>query len=112
MIASFSNYGNKNVDIFAPGQDIYSTVPENKYEENSGTSMAAPAVAGLAALIRSQYPKLTAAQVKNVILNSGLQLNTKVVVGGDTGNIQSFSNVSKSGRIANAYNALIMASKL
>lgn len=112
MIASFSNYGTKNVDIFAPGQDIYSTVPENKYEENSGTSMAAPAVAGLAALIRSQYPQLTAAQVKTVILNSGLQLNTKVVVGGDTEKVQSFSNLSTSGRIANAYNALIMASKL
>ena len=74
--------------------------------------MAAPAIAGLAALLRSQYPKLTAVQVKMVILNSGLQLTTKVVVGGDASNVQPFSNLSKTGRIANAYNALIMASKL
>jgi len=74
--------------------------------------MAAPAVAGIAALIRSQYPKLSAVQVKEVILSSGLQLTTKVVVGGDANDVQPFANLSKTGRIANAYNALIMASKL
>lgn len=112
MVSSFSNYGKNNVDIFAPGSAIYSTVPGNEYEHNSGTSMAAPAVAGIAALIRSYYPKLTAAQVKQVILDSGLQLTTKVVVGGDASNVQPFADLSKSGRIANAFNALIMASKL
>ncbi|WP_400075714.1 S8 family peptidase [Winogradskyella sp. R77965] len=112
MVSSFSNYGNKNVDVFAPGSEIYSTVPENEYEPISGTSMAAPGVAGIAALIRSQYPNLTAAQVKQVILDSGLPLTTKVVVGGDASNVKPFSELSKSGKIANAYNALIMASKL
>lgn len=112
MVSGFSNYGKKNVDIFAPGSDIYSTVPENEYEANSGTSMAAPAVAGVAALVRSYYPKLTAAQVKQVILESGLPLTTKVVVGGDASNVKPFSDLSKSGKIANAFNALIMASKL
>ena len=112
IVASFSNYGIKNVDIFAPGQDIYSTIPENKYEKNSGTSMAAPAVAGLAALIRSQYPKLSAAKVKDVILQSGSPINTKVIVGGEATDIRSFSQLSKTGKIANAYNALIIASKL
>ncbi|WP_299121339.1 S8 family peptidase [uncultured Winogradskyella sp.] len=112
MVSSFSNYGNKNVDVFAPGSEIYSTVPENEYEANSGTSMAAPGVAGIAALIRSQYPNLSAAQVKQVILDSGLPLTTKVVVGGDASNVKPFSELSKSGKIANAYNALIMASKL
>lgn len=112
MVSGFSNYGKRNVDIFAPGSDIYSTIPENEYEPNSGTSMAAPAVAGIAALIRSQYPNLTAAQVKQVILDSGLPLSTKVVVGGDASNVKPFSELSTSGKIANAYNALIMASKL
>ena len=112
MVSDFSNYGNKNVDVFAPGSEIYSTVPENEYEPNSGTSMAAPGVAGIAALVRSQYPNLTAAQVKQVILESGLPLTTKVVVGGDSSNVKPFSELSKSGKIANAYNALIMASKL
>ncbi|SHG82763.1 S8 family peptidase [Winogradskyella jejuensis] len=112
MVASFSNYGDQNVDIFAPGAQVYSTTPENEYDTKGGTSMAAPAVAGLAALIRSYYPKLSAAQVKNVILDSGLQLTTKVIVGGEASDVRPFSELSKSGRIANAFNALIMASKL
>ena len=112
MVSGFSNYGKNNVDVFAPGSAIYSTYPENDYESISGTSMASPGVAGVAALIRSQYPKLTAAQVKQVILDSGLPLTTKVVVGGDASNVKPFSDLSKSGRIVNAFNALIVASKL
>ncbi|MCC1483432.1 S8 family peptidase [Winogradskyella immobilis] len=112
MVASFSNYGIKNVDIFAPGEAIYSTVPENEYQENSGTSMAAPGVAGIVALIRSQYPKLSAEKVKQVILQSGTPLKNKVIVGGEASDIQAFSQLSKTGKIANAYNALIIASKL
>ncbi len=109
MVASFSNYGNQNVDVFAPGGKIYSTVPGNKYEFNGGTSMAAPAVAGVAALIRSQYPKLTAPQVKKIIMQSGLSPKAKVVVGGDAANTATLDKISKSGKIVNAYNALIMA---
>ncbi len=112
LVSSFSNYGKNNVDIFAPGSEIYSTMPNNAYEFKSGTSMAAPAVAGIAALIRSQYPNLSAAQVKQVILDSGLPISTKIIVGGDVSNIKPFLDLSKSGKIANAYNALIMASKL
>ena len=112
MVSGFSNYGKKNVDVFAPGSSIYSTTPENEYDFKGGTSMAAPGVAGIAALIRSQYPNLTAAQVKQVILDSGLPLTTKVVVGGDANNVKPFADLSKSGKIANAFNALIMASKI
>lgn len=112
MVASFSNYGIKNVDVFSPGAEIYSTTPENEYKPNSGTSMASPAVAGLAALIRSYYPKLTASQVKNIILTSGLPLSNRVIVGGEATDVRPFKELSKSGRIANVYNALIMASKL
>jgi len=71
MVASFSNYGNRNVDVFAPGGQVYSTMPNNNYDFQGGTSMAAPAVAGVAALIRSYYPKLSASQVKNVLMQSG-----------------------------------------
>ena len=112
MVASYSNYGQKNVDVFAPGSDIYSTIPGNKYKLQDGTSMAAPAVAGIAALIRSQYPRLTAAQVKKIIMASGLKTRTTVVVPGDEGQVKSFSALSKSGKIANAYNALILAEKV
>jgi subtilisin family serine protease len=77
-----------------------------------GTSMAAPAVAGIAALIRSYYPKLSAAEVKQAILDSGLSLDTQVIVGGDASDVRAFNTLSKTGKIANAYNALIVASKL
>ncbi|WP_047549156.1 S8 family peptidase [Psychroserpens sp. Hel_I_66] len=111
MVSSFSNFGKVNVDVFAPGSDIYSTMPNNTYELNSGTSMAAPNVAGVAALIRSQYPSLTASQVKKIIMDSGLPIKAKVTVGADK-QAKSLTEISKSGRIVNAYNALIMASQM
>lgn len=112
MVASFSNYGARNVDIFAPGGEIYSTMPGNKYDFNGGTSMAAPAVSGIAALIRSYFPKLTAPQVKKIIMQSGLATKTPVIVGGDENNTATFDKISKSGKIANAFNALILASQV
>ena len=112
LVASYSNYGKINVDIFAPGTDIYSTYPNNEYEYSPGTSMAAPAVAGVAALIMSQYPSLKASQVKDIILQSGLPIKTKVILGGDNTQSASLDQISTSGKIANAYNALILASKV
>ena len=116
--ANFSNYGKKNVDIFAPGVQIHSTFPENEYQSISGTSMAAPSTAGVAALVRSYYPKLTASQVKHIIMNSGVKINFEVVKPGSNsrenpnGVRVKFSELSVSGRIVNAYNALIMADKI
>lgn len=112
MVAGFSNYGKYNVDVFAPGAKVYSTTPENEYDTKGGTSMAAPAVAGVAALIRSYYPKLSAAQVKQVILDSGLAAKTNVVVGGSPEDVRPFGSLTKSGKMVNAYNALIMASQM
>jgi len=109
MLANFSNYGDINVDVFAPGGEIYSTVPGNKYEFNSGTSMAAPAVAGVAALVWSQYPKLKASQVKKIILQSGLEPKATVVLGGDASKTANLADISISGKMVNAYNALVMA---
>lgn len=113
--AVFTNYGKNNVDIFAPGVDIYSTTPENEYQSFSGTSMASPAVAGVAALIRSYYPQLTAGQVKRILMNSGTKLDLKVIKPGSPSQenpkgIQvPFADLSVTGRIVNAYNALKMA---
>jgi len=112
MIAGFSNYGKGNVDVFAPGADIYATTPLDTYEFLSGTSMAAPNVAGVAAVVRSLFPKLTAAQVKSVILESGLAPKVDVIVGGDADNVMSFSQISSTGKIVNLYNAIILASKM
>ncbi|MGB5203015.1 S8 family peptidase [Eudoraea sp.] len=112
MVASFSNYGKMNVDVFAPGGNIYSTMPENNYEFQGGTSMAAPMVSGIAALIRSYYPKLTASEVKRVLIESGLSTSASVILAGDTEKTKPFDQVSKSGKMVNAYNALIMASNM
>lgn len=112
MVATFSNYGKQNVDVFAPGAEIYSTLPNNKYDFMGGTSMAAPAVAGVAALIRSYYPKLTAAQVKQVLIQSGLSSKASIVVPGDAANASTFDKISKSGKMVNAYNALLLAANI
>lgn len=112
LVASYSNYGKNTVDVFAPGSKIYSTYPSNTYKSEGGTSMAAPGVAGVAALIRSYYPKLTAAQVKQIIMDSGLPLKAKVTVGENANIVEPFANLSKSSKLVNAYNALIMASKI
>ncbi|QNM85123.1 S8 family serine peptidase [Polaribacter pectinis] len=110
--ASFSNYGKINVDVFAPGVDIYSTVPKDEYEAISGTSMAAPSVAGVAALIRSYYPKLSASQVKHILMNSGVKINFDVIKPGTQSEKIPFSELSVSGRIVNAYFALQMADSI
>ena len=111
MVAGFSNYGTKNVDIFGPGVKIYATTPNQTYEYLGGTSMASPNVAGVATLIRSYYPKLTAAQVKQIIMNSGIPLKNEVTVGDDK-HKANFSTISKTGKIVNAYNALLMAEQI
>jgi len=112
MVANFSNYGKINVDIFAPGVQIWAPTPLNTYEFLQGTSMAAPAVAGVAAVIRSHYPKLSAPQVKKILMDSGISPNIDVILGGDPSNKQPFSSISKSGNIVNMYNAFIMADKM
>ena len=112
LIAGFSNFGKTNVDVFAPGTKIWSTTPNNEYEYLQGTSMAAPAVAGVAAVIRSYYPNLTDSQVKQVIMDSGLSSNATVIIGGDPSNTKRFTELSTSGKMANLYNALILADKI
>ena len=74
--------------------------------------MASPGVAGVAAVIRSHFPKLSAKQVKQILMDSGLTSNSPVMLGGDESNTDNFKNISKSGKMVNLYNALIMASKM
>jgi len=110
MVADFSNYGQSNVDVFAPGVRIYATTPGNTYEYLQGTSMASPNTAGVAAMLRSYYPKLSAAQVKNIIMKSGLTTNTSIILGGDQNKQARFNEISKSGEMVNMYNAFKLAS--
>ena len=112
VVADFSNYGKLNVDVFAPGVKIYASTPNNTYQFLQGTSMASPNVAGVAALIRSYYPTLTAKQVKHILMDSGTAITTNVTVGGDPDKTSPFSELSQSGRMVNAYNAMVMAEKL
>lgn len=111
--ASFSNYGKTTVDVFAPGEKINSSVPDNNaYEKNSGTSMASPVVAGLATLIRSYYPKLKATQVKDIIMKSVVKVNHPVnLMINEEPVSKAFSDLCVSGGIVNAYEALKLAAQ-
>jgi cell wall-associated protease len=110
VVAEFSNYGAFNVDVFAPGSEIYATIPNNKYKYLQGTSMASPNVAGVAALIRSYYPKLTAVEVKQILMKSGTPLPENVLLG-ETKEMKTAVETSKSAKMVNAYNALLLAEK-
>ncbi|MWB95868.1 S8 family serine peptidase [Flavobacterium sp. GA093] len=117
VVAGFSNFGKINVDVFAPGEEIYATVPNNKYKYLQGTSMASPNAAGVAVLIRSYYPKLKAKQVKQILMDSGVALPEKVVLGESENPDEkpvaiSSAESSKTAKMVNAYNALLMAEKI
>lgn len=115
MIATFTNYGKTTVDVLAPGVKIYATVPTaNQYAFLEGTSMAAPVVSGIAALIRGYYPTLTAVEVKKILMESvdksGIGLLYKKP-GIEDGQI-AMTDLCVSGGIVNAYNALLLAEKV
>ncbi|MFT3904621.1 MAG: S8 family peptidase [Niabella sp.] len=112
LVADFSNYGKKEVDVFAPGVQIYSTVPGgNTYQNLQGTSMASPVVAGLAAFIMSYYPSLTATQVKDIIEKSVVKPTEKVETPGTHKEVM-LSEISKTGGIVNAYEAIKLAATM
>ena len=116
LVADFTNYGKLTVDVMAPGVKIYSTVPHNKeYSYQQGTSMAAPVVSGVAALLRSYFPRLTAVQVKQVIENSvdnSMQDKKFPLPGGDKKEMVRMRELCKTGGIVNAYNAVLLAEKM
>lgn len=111
--AEFSNYGQKNVDIFAPGVSIYSLEPGQKFESANGTSSASPVVCGVAAVLMSYFPQLSAAEVKEIILNSSVPFKKLRVILPDRTNPKpnkvKFGTLSKTGSVVNLYNAVLMA---
>ena len=120
---TFSNYGATTVDIFAPGVGILSTTPENQYDIYNGTSMATPVVAGVAALVLSYYPDLTAVQLKKILLESSIKYeDQKVLLPGGKKEKKfifftkkekvKFGTMSTTGGIVNAYTALKMAEEM
>ena len=112
VTARFSNYGKKEVDIFAPGVQIYSTIPGGTtYGNASGTSMACPVVAGTAAFILGYYPTLTAQQLKYVIEKSAKAPAEDVDIPG-TEDKTPLSEISKTGGLLDAYAAITLAGTL
>lgn len=111
IAAPFSNYGKKTSDLFSPGVDIYSTAPESKYKDASGTSMAAPVVAGVAAVLKSYFPELTAEQIKKILVTSSRKefKGTKVIKPGTKDELIEFEKLTKSGGVVNLYEAVKMA---
>ncbi len=112
LTAAFSNYGKKEVDVFAPGVSIYSTIPGGTtYGNASGTSMACPVVAGIAALVLEYYPTLTAQQLKSIIEKSAIVAKTDVNIPGTSDKI-NLAELSRTGAVANAYEAIKMAAAM
>ena len=110
LAADFSNYGLKSVDLFARGAEILSCIPGNRYMSISGTSMAAPEVTGVAALILSQHPELTPAQIRDLLMVSGRRYpGQQVVTPGTLDILIDFTKLSISGSILDAFAALLMA---
>lgn len=111
LVAYFSNYGKTMVDIYAPGYGINVCALNNSYGQSSGTSSAAPVVAGVAAVLKSYFPELSGAEIKDILIRSAHKPNTKEVVipGKQYNDIAEFKEMSISGGIVNLYNAIILA---
>jgi hypothetical protein len=115
IAADFSNYGKQNVDLFAPGVKIYSTLPGgNVYGNQDGTSMATPIVTGVAAILRSYYPSLSAKQVKTILEKSVYvpEATAPCLLPGNSSITTPFNRLSKTGGIVNAYNAVLLANSM
>ncbi|HEX8328360.1 MAG TPA: S8 family peptidase [Hymenobacter sp.] len=110
LTANFSNYSKKAVDVFAPGVGIMSTLPASTYGKESGTSMASPVTAGVAAVLKSYFPKLTAQDLKRIIMQSAQVHHTKVQVPGDDKQVD-FSTLSVTGGVVDLYEAIKLAQK-
>jgi len=108
LIGSFSNYGKTKVDLFAPGVDIYSTIPDNnKYINESGTSMASPSTAGVAAIIRGYFPELTSEQIREVLMKTVVTYDKEVNVPGTKDEKKKVSELCISGGFVNVNNAVM-----
>ena len=113
LLGAFSNYGKKRLDLFAPGVAIYSAKPDDTYEFADGTSMASPVVAGVAALIKSYFPKISAAELKQLLLDSSNKYpKLTVYMPGwnyEGGKKSKLKKLSRNGGIVSALNAAKMA---
>lgn len=99
LMASFSNFGQTRVDVFAPGFEIYNSVPQSEYKNLQGTSMAAPMVAGVAAMLKSYFPELSMKEIKDIIMSTSVKYD-------------SLGSACVTGGVVNVYNAVNACLKL
>lgn len=112
LAAVFSNYGQTKVDVFAPGFEIYNTIPDNKYMKLQGTSMASPMVAGAAAFIKGYFPELSMLQVKEILLKSARDYSeTDQELPGSEKEVK-FGTLSVTGGVVDLKNAVKMAKEM
>jgi len=106
LVAYFSNVGAESVDVFAPGTEIYSTVPNNLYESLQGTSMAAPMVAGAAAFLKSYFPEIPMVEIGKILVNNGVSYANVMEINPSTETEEPFNSVCKSGNVVNLVEAV------
>lgn len=110
LAATFSNYSATLVDVFAPGYEIYNTVPGNKYDKLNGTSMAAPMVTGVAAFLKGYFPKFTMVEIRQIILDSAVDFSeTDQIKPGTQDEKVKFGTLSKTGSVVNLLEAVKLA---
>ena len=112
LAAGFSNYGDQTVDVFAPGFEIYNTVPQSDYKMLQGTSMAAPMVAGVAAMLKSYFPELSMEQIKDVMLKSARSYKGTQQIKPGTEEMVDFATLSKTGGVIDVLAAVEMCKEL
>lgn len=113
-----SNYGKKEVDLFAPGREIYSTYTGDTYQTGNGYGFAAATTVGVAALLKAYYPSLTGAQIRNILLETvtsrkDVEVEKAIVINGQrTQDLYLMEDLCLSGGILNAYQAVVAAEKM
>jgi subtilisin family serine protease len=112
LIASFSNYGAERVDLFAPGEDIVTLEPGSQAKSSSGTSLAAPVVTGVAAMLLSYFPELTPEEIRTILMASVTPYGKKRVIIPGSKKRTRMRNLCVAGGVVNAYQAVIMAEEL
>lgn len=106
LASSFSNFGSKGVDVFAPGSEIYNSVPQSEYQTLQGTSMACPMVSGVAALLKSYFPDMSMKEIKEVILSTAKSYKGKMQYKPGTKDEIDFGTLSVTGGVVDVFAAV------